>query len=123
MKKQPVFAASMWSGFMHISCVTALMITLGSCGFSDGGTRSSTPSDSGSDRTGSDNNSADNGEGSSTVGESIPDSEPGSAPAIKFLSGNDGMNGMELWKTSGNAEGTQLVKDFCLGPCNGHLDY
>jgi ELWxxDGT repeat protein len=38
-----------------------------------------------------------------------------------YFHANDGVNGIELWKTDGTAAGTQLLKDICPGPCNGPL--
>ena len=61
------------------------LFTLGACGSSGDG---------------------DSGSNSATGGGS------GSAPAIKFLAANDGVNGIELWKTDGTAAGTVLVKDI-----------
>lgn len=37
-----------------------------------------------------------------------------------YFQANDGVNGIELWKTDGTAEGTRLLKDICIGPCNGN---
>ncbi len=80
MKKQTAYMTSRFSGFLRISCVTALLLTLGACIPKDG----------------------DSGGGGGSV----------SAPAIKFLAVNDGVNGNELWKTDGTADGTVLVKDI-----------
>jgi ELWxxDGT repeat protein len=82
MKKQAIFISSMLSGSMRISCVTALLFTLGACG--SGGTDSETGS----------------GSGSSVASE------------IKLLAVDDGVTGNELWKTDGTADGTVMVKDI-----------
>src|SRR6266699_5397261 len=40
------------------------------------------------------------------------------APSLMLFAANDGMTGIELWKTDGTANGTSLVKDINLG--GGH---
>jgi ELWxxDGT repeat protein len=136
VKKQPVFVASMLSGFLRISCVAVLLFALGACG------------------PGSDESSSS---GSSPGSGSVSGGQPGHAPEIKVLAvdgrlwktdgtaagtvlvqdsnttavsfpygvtefngafyfqANDGVNGFELWKTDGTAAGTVLVKDINTG--------
>lgn len=40
-----------------------------------------------------------------------------------FFCANDGINGQELWKTSGNASDTSMVKDIGLGASSGLVKY
>ncbi len=91
MKKQTVLVASRLPGVLRISCITALLFTLGAC----------IPSGDGRE--------PDSGG---------PDS---SAPAIKVFAANDGINGVELWKTDGTADGTVLIKD--INPAVGESSY
>src|SRR5207247_1215185 len=35
---------------------------------------------------------------------------------VAYFAANDGTNGVELWKTDGTPEGTELVKDIQPGP-------
>jgi len=39
-----------------------------------------------------------------------------------YFAANDGISGLELWKTDGTGAGTVMVKDICPGVCNGFLD-
>jgi ELWxxDGT repeat protein len=36
-----------------------------------------------------------------------------------LFAGRDAAHGRELWTTDGTPQGTRLVKDLCLGPCDG----
>ena len=38
---------------------------------------------------------------------------------VLYFKANDGVNGVELWKTDGTAGGTQILKDACPGACSG----
>lgn len=40
-----------------------------------------------------------------------------------FFAANDGIEGMELWKTNGTAAGTVLVKDINAGPASSSIGY
>lgn len=37
---------------------------------------------------------------------------------LLYFAADDGMHGLELWRTDGTSEGTELVIDICPGPCS-----
>ena len=45
----------------------------------------------------------------------IAGDRPAAFEEIKFFGGNNGTNGLELWKTDGTAQGTVMVKDINPG--------
>ena len=94
-ENQTVFVATKLPGFMRISCATVFLFVLGACGPSNG---------------------ADSGSGSS-------DGSTGATPQTMFLAANDGVNGVEFWKTDSTAAGAQFLKDICPGSCDGPMSY
>jgi ELWxxDGT repeat protein len=67
---------------------------------------------------------------SATLLQDINPSGPGSRPydftsvgSVTFFGANDGLHGVELWKTNGTSAGTVLVQDIDPGPTGSNLGY
>ena len=118
MSMQTVFFPSMLTGFVRLSCATALVLTLGACGSSDGDGGSGSGGNGNGSGNGSGTGSGGGGGsgsgtgGTDTGGGGGSDNGGSSVPAIKFFTANNGVNGRELWKTDGTSEGTVLVKNI-----------
>ncbi len=108
------------SCYLKISRVIALLLTLGACNSGGGGGNTPSTSDNGSasNSGGGDSGSTQGTGGGANSGSSSSDpatsGEPGTADTstLRYLAADDGVHGIELWKTDGTADGTVLVKDI-----------